>query len=271
MSLPFATYHRTSQVGEGTYGSVVTVYNDDGDEFALKLFYRNDDDDDNDDSPHPLELGTLREISCLRLLRSCMQPNIVCLHDIQPEWSDEEQQGAGTSGCFGMALPLFKTGSLAAALERKTLQACSRRSKVKMAHNLLSALAYLHDNGILHRDIKSDNVLLADSHDGDYDAVLIDFSLAKPIDHTIYLGRRPSLTADQEEEPCRHTGEVGTMMYNAPEGRLFDAMCIHMFAFACCLIFTFFFISSLFKSCVRNHTASPWMFGALESSCSNCS
>ena len=37
-TLPLSTYHRAAALGEGTYGSVVVVYNDDGEEFALKLF-----------------------------------------------------------------------------------------------------------------------------------------------------------------------------------------------------------------------------------------
>lgn len=231
--LPFATYHRASQIGEGTYGSVVTVSNDDGEEFALKLFLPDADenDDDGEQRQHPIDLGALREISCLRLLRrpspEDQHPNIVRLHDIQPEWIDEsssaETQGAGTAGYLGMALPLYRAGSLANAIQRKTLAAFPRRVKVHLAHDILCAVAHLHDNGLLHRDIKSDNILLQVHHEANndgiprYQAVLIDFSLAKPVDHTIYYGKEIAESSSENDNHPLHTGEVGTLVYNAPE------------------------------------------------------
>ena len=197
----------------------MTVYNNDGQEFALKLFIPDDDENNDNLSSLPLELGALREISCLRLLResSPQAHHIVCLHDIQPEWSDDETGGAGTAACLGMALPLYRDGSLADALDRNVLQAYSKRVKVHLAHDLLSAVTFLHDNGILHRDIKSDNVLLLQRR-GDllFSAVLIDFSLAKPIDGTIF-GWSRGFGNDDQDEPTRHTGEIGTLMYNSPE------------------------------------------------------
>ena len=36
--LPYGHYHRAQALGEGTYGSVVCVYNDAGEELALKVF-----------------------------------------------------------------------------------------------------------------------------------------------------------------------------------------------------------------------------------------
>lgn len=223
--LPLATYHRTKQLGEGSFGSVVTVYNDDGEEFALKLFLLDDDhnndndDDDDDDNPvkPPLDIGVLREISCLRLLREYQHPNILRMHDIQSSWTDEEEnEGAGTAGCLGMAMPLYRAGSLAHAIERKTLDGYPRRVKVQVAHDILSAIQFLHANGILHRDIKPDNVLLDFDGEESVRAVLIDFSLAKPIDDTIFRGG-PTTPALDLYEKTGHTGEVGTMVYTAPE------------------------------------------------------
>jgi serine/threonine protein kinase len=209
------------------YGSVLTVYNEDGEEFALKLFLDDDEDDDNnnDDSEErsrPSDLGALREISSLRLIRGeNTHENIVPICDVQSEWTDEKDGGAGTAGCLGMALPLYRAGSLSDAITAKKLQ--SRRSKVKIAHGLLSAVAFLHDNGIMHRDIKSDNILLEhenndnDDDENSYKAVLIDFSLAKMVNTVMCSGGANIDLSSEDNEPTRHTGEVGTVTYTAPE------------------------------------------------------
>lgn len=203
-SLPFASYHRASQVGAGSFGSVLTVYNDEGEQFALKLFFKGENDDEDDESAVPLELGTLREISCLRFLRGKTEashhPHIIRLVDIQPEWSEEEG-GAGTSGCLGMAMPWFPC-SLAKAIEQKQFQS-DKRVKVQIAHDLLAAVEFLHKNGIMHRDIKSDNILLQQDENS-WRAVLTDFSLAKAF-------------VDEKDNYTGHTGEVGTLVYSAPE------------------------------------------------------
>lgn len=204
--LPFATYHRASQLGAGTYGSVVTVYNEDGEEFALKRFLNEDNDNDDDSSqpsPSPMDLGAMREISCLRLLRgNNAHPNITSLVDVQPHWQEDEE---GSSDCLSMAVPLYRHGSLQDALDKGFFGAsCPKRVKVLLAHELLGAVAFLHDNAIVHRDIKPDNIMLKPENDG-WRPILIDFSLAKQV-----LG-------ENDDEPVEHTGEVGTVTYTAPE------------------------------------------------------
>ena len=213
-ALPLEVYHRASQVGSGTFGSVLTVYNDAGEEFALKLFAKEDENE-------PIDLGALREISCLRLLRhENRHPNIISMVDVQASstvMDDDEVTGAGTEGCIGMALPLFPAGSVAAALTEKRMEGLPRRAKVIFAHGLLNAVSFLHDNGILHRDIKSDNVLLEVDDEGLYKAVLIDFSLAKPIDATIFEEKKEETKSSWALEEVRHTGQIGTVTYTAPE------------------------------------------------------
>lgn len=66
--------------------------------------------------------------------------------------------------------------------------------QIKIAHGLLSALAYLHERGISHRDLKPENVLF-DEH---YTPKLCDFGLSK----------------ENSSNMCTY---CGTPLYMAPE------------------------------------------------------
>lgn len=99
-------------------------------------------------------------------------------------------------GCFCIAMPKLKM-SLDNAIEKKHLD---RSKKVKIAHGLLSALCFLHDNSMIHRDVKSANVML----DEKWEAQLIDFSLAK-------------LISTDQKSIRTHTPDIGTACYIAPE------------------------------------------------------
>jgi serine/threonine protein kinase len=80
-----------------------------------------------------------------------------------------------------MAMPMFRLANLADYMSKFS----SKQEKVETAHGVLCAVSHLHDNSILHRDIKSDNIVLEYSSDGDPSTirpVLIDFSLAKVLE-----------------------------------------------------------------------------------------
>lgn len=278
-SLPLTSYHRASYLGEGSFGSVVTVYNDDGQEFALKLFltsedndednnyhykdYEDEDNENEDDDvsigddeyncvvrypqqrrkqrqqpPPPLEIGALREISCLRIFRKDNRhDNIIELHDVQTEWNEESVGGggggAGTSGCLGMAMPLGQWGSLADNITKKTFTGYPKTVKIGIAHGLISAVCFLHENGVLHRDIKSDNIIFSNDNMDEWKPILIDFSLAKPIDGTMWgcqdwneinttnknndRNKNKNCASTGMFELTELTGEVGTVVYMAPE------------------------------------------------------
>jgi calcium-dependent protein kinase len=76
-------------------------------------------------------------------------------------------------------------------------------------NDMLSAVNYLHHNGIVHRDIKLENFIFADrSHDSRL--ILIDFGLSKLIDDGEQLNQ-----------------VVGSCYYTAPEvlNRCYDTKC----------------------------------------------
>jgi len=69
----------------------------------------------------------------------------------------------------------------------------------KLMNDMLSAVNYLHQNGVVHRDIKLENFIFADSsHDSRL--ILIDFGLSKHIDDGEKLNQ-----------------VVGSCYYTAPE------------------------------------------------------
>ena len=92
-------------------------------------------------------------------------------------------------------------------VEGPTLQAVLdqvRRTSVadalRLGDNLLDALAYAHSQGIVHRDVKPANIILADAG-----AMLVDFGIARAIE----MAGRQRIT---------HSGfTVGTSTYMSPE------------------------------------------------------
>ncbi len=77
---------------------------------------------------------------------------------------------------------------------------------VKIAVQVLDALEEAHDLGLVHRDIKPPNILLASGPGGVEIAKVLDFGVAKVLDQ-----------GDEEEELTRTGMAVGTPKYMAPE------------------------------------------------------
>jgi serine/threonine protein kinase len=76
--------------------------------------------------------------------------------------------------------------------------------KVKILIDAANALAYLHKNGVLYRDMKPDNLLVASvSHTAAVNVRLSDFGTA--------------ISVQDVNTPANHTGSIGTPAYMAPE------------------------------------------------------
>ncbi len=84
----------------------------------------------------------------------------------------------------------------------------AENAAVDVALQVLSALAAAHEHGVVHRDVKPDNVFLA-QHGGGLEMVkLLDFGVAKAL-------RDLSSSADESLTSTGHV--VGTLAYMAPE------------------------------------------------------
>ncbi|MBW2377500.1 MAG: serine/threonine protein kinase [Deltaproteobacteria bacterium] len=116
-------------------------------------------------------------------------------------------------GTFYMVLELLDGVLLFDLLERKTRLEWKRA--LHIGRHVLSALAYAHDAGIIHRDVKPENVILVDQ-DGDPDfAKILDFGIAKLHDDAQADSDTGLLTNDNKLTQQGIT--IGTPTYIAPE------------------------------------------------------
>ncbi|MPY89516.1 MAG: protein kinase [Luteitalea sp.] len=164
-------------LGQGSFGEVYHAYDPQLDRHvALKLFGRR---------PETEAKHTQRVLSEGRLLARVRHPNIVAVYGTDVH-----------DGQAGLWMELVKGGTLEARLQREGL--CGPQEALFIAQDLCRALAAVHRGGLLHRDIKAQNVMREEGGR----IVLMDFGTA---------------ALQEAFAASRQSRLVGTPIYVAPE------------------------------------------------------
>ncbi|KAI9710859.1 MAG: hypothetical protein M1812_007311 [Candelaria pacifica] len=172
----FGKYLNASHYDDGLFSEVFKAISSDGKVVALKLTTPS-----LMTAPHDSQ----REA---RILREAVSPHVIPLVDTFPL----------SGGRFILVLP-FMPYDLERALRQKVVSLVQVKAHL---YSMFTALAHIHDLGMIHRDIKPSNLLLA-SPSGP--AFLADFGIAwSPRDRA-------------SESPGLKITDVGTTSYRPPE------------------------------------------------------
>jgi serine/threonine protein kinase len=172
------------RIGSGGMGVVFEVMDERlGRRIALKVL----------PTGHDVE-GRARFVREGRNASQVTHPHIAVIYDAGEE---------GDVAYIAMELVLGET------LRERLASGATRGELVGWLREVASALAAAHDHGIVHRDIKPDNVMIR--HDGR--AVVLDFGIARRISRE----GDPVTPTHQAETLTRDGHAVGTPSYMAPE------------------------------------------------------
>jgi len=98
-------------------------------------------------------------------------------------------------------LQFYPAGNLSQLIKAKQL---TFTQKEQIARGIISGIAHLHDNRIVHRDVKSSNVLISTSPSGEYIPKIADFGLSKQF-------------KDNTKSYFSNSFTGGSLLYIAPE------------------------------------------------------
>ncbi|KAI9599561.1 kinase-like domain-containing protein [Syncephalis fuscata] len=182
-------FTESNRVGAGTFGVVLQGRNKKtGDEVALKRIII---DRDNGINRPDLPITAIREI---KILKSLNHKNVIELLGMAIVRGDRMKN---EKSIYYMAFPYMQS-DLAGVLANENFILMQQDVKILMKQ-LLEGLAYLHCNNIIHRDIKTANLLIS----GKGELKIADLGLARPV--------------DPDEHNRRYTMSVVTRWYRAPE------------------------------------------------------
>ena len=88
-----------------------------------------------------------------------------------------------TDEVVGIVMELAEGGSLAGFIKECALKGCvDSREVLVMTTQIADAMDYMHSQGVVHRDIKADNILLAHAGEGAIHIKVADFGVAVVLD-----------------------------------------------------------------------------------------
>ncbi|WP_069407976.1 protein kinase domain-containing protein [Mycolicibacterium holsaticum] len=187
----FASYRVLRQLGSGGMGEVYLVQHPRlPREEALKVL-----------RPEFSQNESFRErfIREADLASGLRHPHIIGIHD-RGEHNDQ----------LWIAMDYIDGTDLSQLLERRYPHGMPVGYVLPVVTAVASALDYAHKKGLLHRDVKPANIIVADLETGDPKIFLADFGIARPLDDT------SSITTTNMT--------VGTVAYAAPEQLMGDSL-----------------------------------------------
>ncbi len=143
-------------------------------------------------------LGPERFLREIQTVAKLTHPHILPLYD-----------SGEADGFLYYVMPYIEGESLRAKLEHEGELPVG--TAVRILREIVDALAYAHEHGVVHRDIKPDNVLISGQH-----ALVTDFGVAKAVSEA--TGRQELTTAGVA---------LGTPAYMAPEQATADPLLDH--------------------------------------------
>jgi Ca2+-binding EF-hand superfamily protein len=154
----FDYYEMLEDLGEGKFGKVkLGVYKKTREKVAIKIIKKS-------------SLENLKDIELVKseidIMKLCRHPNVVKLID---HFENSEY--------IFIVMELLKGGNLGEYFNKNKFQITEKRA-AKIMYQLASGVKYLHHYGILHRDIKPDNIMLSDTTE-DASVKVMDFGLSK--------------------------------------------------------------------------------------------
>src|SRR6266566_5176422 len=212
-------YHVLRSLGSGSTGEVYLVEDNvnNRQEVILKLLhaYAYPATLDAQNAPQSFDFEA-RAVAQLR------HPNILPLLDYGQETID------GNIVPY-IVTPFCPEGSLATWLvQRSDSDVLTLQELARLVRQIADALQYAHNQGVVHRDVKTANVFIHNNLNGPPDTLVDDFGFAKPLPGTLSRGLdvrgTPTSMAPEQWEgqvvPASDQYALGVLVYQLLTGRL---------------------------------------------------